>query len=151
MKIHRQSVLTFICSLLVFSLVGSLVGCGGSATNTNTTVESGSEDEDKAEFGKKWGFIDWKGHVIVEPKYQNARSFSDGLAAVKRDGMWGFIDSTGNEVIEPKFFNVGSYVDGIVPFRNNAGKWGYMDRETKPIIEPKFDDGRNFSDRKSVV
>jgi len=44
----------------------------------------------------KWGFVDTKGKVVIEPQYDKAKSFSNGLAAVCKDGLWGFIDREGN-------------------------------------------------------
>lgn len=51
----------------------------------------------------KWGFVSKEGTVLVEPKYDSAKSFSNGLAAVCEDGLWGFIDPNGVLVIEYQF------------------------------------------------
>src|SRR5206468_8469070 len=40
----------------------------------------------------KYGFIDKTGKEVIPRKYDDARSFSEGLAAVKLNGEWGFID-----------------------------------------------------------
>lgn len=37
--------------------------------------------------------------VAIQPQYEDAAAFSDGLAAVKKDGKWGYIDEDGNTVI----------------------------------------------------
>ena len=50
-----------------------------------------------------YGFIDKRGDVVIEPKYDDACGFSDGLAAVKVGKKYGFIDHTGRMVIEPQF------------------------------------------------
>jgi len=51
----------------------------------------------------KWGFIDKDGNYFIEPSFEEARSFSCGLAAVKTTGDWGFIDESGSFVIAPTF------------------------------------------------
>jgi len=60
----------------------------------------------------KYGFIDTTGVEVIPCKYDDARHFSEGLAAVniggtndngKTFGGWGFIDETGKEVIALKF------------------------------------------------
>ena len=51
----------------------------------------------------KWGFVDTKGNVVIEPQYEAARSFSNGFAAVKSNGKWGFIDTKGKMCIDPVF------------------------------------------------
>lgn len=53
--------------------------------------------------GDKWGFIDEDGDIVIEPKYNNARSFSYGLAAVCSNGKWGFINSNNEVVIDYQF------------------------------------------------
>ena len=37
--------------------------------------------------------------VMITPQYEDADSFNEGLAAVKKDGKWGYIDETGKTVI----------------------------------------------------
>ncbi len=39
----------------------------------------------------RYGFIDWTGREVVPCVYEAAGNFSEGLAAVCRDGKWGFI------------------------------------------------------------
>lgn len=38
-------------------------------------------------------------NVMIEPQYEDADYFSEGLAAVKKNGKWGYIDETGKTVI----------------------------------------------------
>jgi hypothetical protein len=51
--------------------------------------------------------------TIVEPQYEDADYFSDGLAAVKKDGKWGYIDEEGKMVIEPQFDYAGTFSEGV--------------------------------------
>ena len=54
-----------------------------------------------------WGFADTTGKIIVEPKYQKAKSFSNGLAAVCNEkGLWGFINEQYELVIDYQFKEV---------------------------------------------
>ncbi|MBE5944450.1 MAG: WG repeat-containing protein [Lachnospiraceae bacterium] len=48
----------------------------------------------------KWGFVNLEGEIVIEPEYDDARSFRKELAAVKIDGMWGYIDYEQNLVID---------------------------------------------------
>ncbi len=41
--------------------------------------------------------------VIIDPQYEDADSFSQGLAAVKKDGKWGYIDMEDSTVIPFQF------------------------------------------------
>jgi hypothetical protein len=44
-----------------------------------------------------------RGDVVIKPKYQEIREFSEGLAAIKLNDLWGFIDSDGKEIISPTY------------------------------------------------
>ena len=59
----------------------------------------------------KWGFVDNKGEVIIKPKFDNAKSFSNNLAAVCKDGLWGFIDTSGELVIDYQFLDADYFTE----------------------------------------
>lgn len=54
----------------------------------------------------KWGFCDLEGNEIIAPVYDNAHSFSCGLAGVCVDGKWGFINKNQIVVIECLYLDV---------------------------------------------
>ncbi len=76
--------------------------------------------------GGRWGFMDKKGDVMIEPQYENAKSFSGGLAAVCIDGMWGFINEANELVIENRFVDAGYFTSGGVCFVSEAAGEYYM-------------------------
>lgn len=49
----------------------------------------------------------------IAPRYDDALSFSEGLAAVKTDGLWGYIDTKGNTVIPEQFDIAFSFSEGL--------------------------------------
>ncbi|MEZ5053865.1 MAG: WG repeat-containing protein [Chitinophagales bacterium] len=52
----------------------------------------------------KYGFKDDKtGEIIIEPKYDKAEDFSEGLAAVKINGKYGFINKDEKIIISAKY------------------------------------------------
>lgn len=62
-----------------------------------------SEDYAAIMRGDLWGFVDISGKTIIEPKYQDAKSFSMGLAAVCDDNLWGYINVDDEEIINLQF------------------------------------------------
>lgn len=72
----------------------------------------------------KWGFIDKDGTVKIEPQYEDARSFANGMAAVMQDGLWGFINADGEMVIEPQF-------EDARDFNSNGCVFIFIDSEWK--------------------
>ncbi len=58
------------------------------------------------------GYIDKTGKQVIEPKFEQARVFSGGLAAVQRSGeKWGYIDKTGKMLIGPKFDSASTFTN----------------------------------------
>ena len=51
--------------------------------------------------------------TLIEPQYEAAASFNEGLAAVKQNGKWGYIDETGAMVIQPKYDWAGYFREGV--------------------------------------
>ena len=52
----------------------------------------------------KWGYVDTEGNELIPPTYAEAKSFSNGLAAVSDGERWGVIDASGKLVIDYTFF-----------------------------------------------
>lgn len=70
----------------------------------------------------KWGFVDKDGEKVINPQYEDARSFANGFAAVKKNGLWGFINTEGKIVIEFQF-------DGARDFNSNGCVFVLTDSE----------------------
>jgi len=49
----------------------------------------------------KWGYIDTTGKIVINPQFDEAWWFSEGLARIKIGDRWGYIDKTGKYVWEP--------------------------------------------------
>lgn len=100
----------------------------------------------------KWGFVDKKGNVAINPQFSVAYSFSNGLAAVANDKeKYGFIDKDGLYVINPQFDYVGNFRENGMAAFKSGDKWGYIDKKGKYVINPQFDDSRAFFDEKALV
>jgi hypothetical protein len=81
----------------------------------------------------KWGYIDTTGRLVVQPLYDRADSFSEGLAAVAVDGKWGYIDSTGKFVIQPQYEWAFDFHEGLA-VAWTADKHGWIDRTGNFVI-----------------
>ncbi len=49
------------------------------------------------------GFFNNEGKWVIEPKFEDAKKFMNGQAAVKVNGKWGIIDQAENWIVEAKF------------------------------------------------
>ncbi len=66
--------------------------------------------------GELWGFVNHQGETVAEPRYNNANSFSMGLAAVCNDTLWGYIDINGNYILEAKYVECYNFAPSGVAF-----------------------------------
>ena len=85
----------------------------------------------------KYGYIDTKGGIAVNPQYYGGHHFSEGLACVKetKEGKWGYIDKTGKVIIGFQFdipadfehglakVRIGTYKSGVSGFIDKTGKF----------------------------
>lgn len=72
--------------------------------------------------GEKWGFVTSYGQVLISPFFEDAKSFSQGYAAVKLNGKWGYIDTTGKLIIPCVFQDAGPISpQGTAWVANQAG------------------------------
>jgi hypothetical protein len=105
-------------------------------------------------------------------KIDDAKNFSEGLAAVKIDTLWGYINTEGNWQIKPKYksannFNNGiakvllentfeyinsgekiineimEYSEGLAIIEKN-GKYVFADKSNNIVIDDRFDYATNF-------
>jgi hypothetical protein len=95
--------------------------------------------------GGKWGYIDNRGKAVIEPRFDFAGEFSEGLALVQVGRQLGYIDKAGRYVVEPRFYNGGYFSEGLA-WVSIGGKVGYIDKTGQFAIKPQFDGGVGFSD-----
>ncbi len=72
-------------------------------------------DPARPDLGSKMGYIDRSGAFAIDPQFEDARAFSDGLAPAKRGDRWGYIDRQGAFVIEPHYLEAFPF-EGDVAF-----------------------------------
>lgn len=92
----------------------------------------------------KFGFIDINDNLILEPKYERAEVFSDGLAAVSLNNKWGYVNLKGEQVIPYIYEYAGAFSSGLAIVKK-GGRYGYIDRFNNVIIPFRYTDAGNFS------
>ena len=80
----------------------------------------------------------FEGNVAIDPAWEMAWMFCEGLAPVKSEGKWGFIDRRGNVVIGPRWEIVSQFENGIAPVRK-GGVEGYINTSGEPVCGVKLD------------
>ena len=95
---------------------------------------------------KKRGYYNsYTGKIVIPAQYRRAWVFSEGLAAVQKNGMIGFINRTGEVVIPFRYPYHGNPLTSFV-FENGhcivadtTGKCGVINRKGEWIIHPNYD------------
>ena len=89
--------------------------------------------------GSRLGYIDKKGNWMIEPIFEHANEFSDGLAAVEIDNKTGYINHKGEFEIEPQFYLGDSFNKGVAFAKEElGGLWGLIDKKGNWIHTPSF-------------
>jgi hypothetical protein len=98
------------------------------------------EKELKAKkIGNKWGYVDPNGKFTINPKFDGAEAFSEGLAKVKIGNKWGYINRSGKLIINTKFDETERFDEGLAKVKV-GDKWGLIDRTGQTILNPEFDE-----------
>ena len=94
-KVSRYSWLGWL------GLVLSLVAC--KPDSSTSLDEKAAYLADYESPGYRWGFIDTTGELVIPAMFDEVSRFSEGKAAVNKDGLWGYIDVSGKEIIKTQF------------------------------------------------
>jgi hypothetical protein len=98
----------------------------------------------------KYAFIDKTGRTMSDQRFDDAKDFSEGLAAVKINGKWGFIDKTGALIVKAVFDTAESYSDGVALI-SEKGLFGFIGHDGTYAIEPHFKYAESFVDGLALI
>lgn len=97
-----------------------------------SAIEDFSEGLARIRRDGKYGYINNKGEIVIEPQFEDAqKAFKDGVARVKElinikgtefVERYGFIDKTGKAIIKPRFIKAQEFSDGLAMVGYIKGK-----------------------------
>ncbi|MCU1236887.1 MAG: Leptospira repeat protein [Candidatus Solibacter sp.] len=127
-----------------------------------------AQPEGPAGYHEKYGYIDTAGKMVVEPRFDWASEFSEGMARVTIGGKTGYIDRTGKLVIAAQFSDGTDFHEGraaailenckragalcggdhYAPEGNPEGRCQYavIDRTGRPVSDARYDKVLEFSE-----
>ena len=77
--------------------------------------------------GVSWGYINQRLELVINHTFEEACDFSEGLAAVKKDGKWGYINESGETIIPFIYDTACSFGNGLAVV-SSEGKYGLINR-----------------------
>lgn len=102
----------------------------------------------------KWGYVDESGAVVIGYKYDEARSFSNGVAIVAKKELLGVVGEDGRELLPTKYNIIenygeniyrvatgGKYRDGVL----SGEKYGFIDMSGNILLRPEYDEVGAFN------
>lgn len=101
----------------------------------------------------QWGFIDKTGAMVIEPSFEAAGPFSEGLALVRIGDKYGFIDREGNYAIplQNKYLYGPPFHGGFAPVWNAERKGDLIDKSGKILCGFRYRSISPFSEGLAVV
>jgi WG containing repeat len=89
---------------------------------------------------------------VIEPTFDAAMPFSEGVARVLVDGKWGYIDREGNFSINPRYTLALDFRSGVASASvENRGPFGFIDRSGSFCIEPAYTYPKYFAEGLAAV
>ena len=118
--------------------------------------ETKKADEPPLPFPRKgkYGYRDKSGEFVIQPQFDYAGEFSEGLAVVGLgkfpNTKWGYINRLGNFVIPAQFEGAHDFSEGMAAV-SFSGKLGYIDQTGKLVVPAQFDEAQKFKDGRARV
>ena len=91
----------------------------------------------------KIGYLNTKGKIIIEPKFNMGSEFYDNYANIIKDSIYGYINREGKETYLENYTDVFFYY-GNTGIAKKNGKYGLIDRKGDSLTEFKYTMVSNF-------
>jgi hypothetical protein len=147
MQKYRLNCQTLL-AIALLSIVLSINGCGFSSPKPKASTDTEKDTLDITV--PRWGYVDPVGQFVIKPQYDVAQSFSQGLAAVRSDGLWGFIDKQGKLVVPCRYQAARQFSEDLAPVMLD-GKWGYINTKGEMVIGNRYSECKPFSEHLAGV
>ncbi|NLR91002.1 WG repeat-containing protein [Flammeovirga agarivorans] len=95
-----------------------------------------------------WGYCDFSRNIIIEPQFDDAKLFDNGLAIVSSNNKYGVINQEGNWVISNKYNEITSTLanDEFI-VTTSKGKSGIIHTNGNKVLNTKYDSVFVFDER----
>ncbi len=143
------------CRILVLLCIGLLSTCRNDAPQELVGAEEAPPlpppEADYEPSERKWGYMDRRGRMAIEPQFDDCRSFSESRAVVRIGGKWGYIDEQGEIVIPIEYKGAWNFREGrgrVLTFQDSVG---FVDLSGRWIIAPIWEEAQDFTSNRARV
>src|ERR1700685_1469279 len=110
----------------------------------------------------RFGFIDRSGTEVIPAVFHRAKSFSEGMAAVRVGRLWGYIWTNGVFTITPRFdairngpkrserTQIGGFCEGLAVAWGGNG-YGFIDKAGNFVTRSDFEEAEDFREGRARV
>ncbi len=91
-----------------------------------------------------YGYVDEKGNFVIQPQYQKAYPFTNGVARVMADNQWVLINERGKRISKNGYQEIGEFRNGVaVVARRETGRqsgtlYGLISGKGQEVIPPVY-------------
>ena len=84
-----------------------------------------------------YGYVSLSGKFIIKPgKYEEIKSFSDGMSLVMKNGKYGFVDANGKLAVKLKYDMANDFNNGFACVLKKK-HWYLIDKNGKEVHKIK--------------
>ncbi len=97
----------------------------------------------------RYGYVDKTGKMIIPFQYEDAKDFSEGLAAAKKIfSKYAYINSKGDVIIPAQFTKAGNFSEGLAyaSVFDGRGKYGYINKKGERVIPFNYTFAGDFNE-----
>ncbi|MFC0035951.1 WG repeat-containing protein [Cardiobacterium valvarum] len=132
-----------------YSLSGSNGGTSGNTSGQSLAINGGNNNTPAAAAETR-GTMNLLPSDKNQAKYDRIRPYSEGMAAVEKNGRWGFIDQQGREIVKPQYQDVLPYGESRAAVKKD-GHWGFVNKRGKETVKPQYDNVWSYKDGRATV
>jgi hypothetical protein len=161
-RFRRRRLIATSTSALVVFLIAFGVSFAIFSSSSAPDTPSAAQALFPVRVNGRMGYINQAGRLVIQPRFDEAFVFSEGLAPIVVDDMLGYIDAKGKVVIEPKYdysvdtpgLSMGTdqcwFHDGYAAVAL-GGKWGLIDSKGNLVVSPRFHSAYGVAEGTVVV
>ncbi len=102
-------------------------------------------------FDETYDCLNTEGEVVFNIEANSVEGFSNGFAAIERNGKWGFINTKGEIVIKPQYRYVESFSQDKVAVTDQNKSSFYIDSQNRNVFDTKYDNCWSFNEGYAVI